>query len=169
LTGCIYLNCCACYSRATNAGDKGFCLARTANANGATLASNTFVANVNIAIASVKIATGLVAQGDVAVARKIVFERARTDGCVAIAFGEIESVKSISCAIVFMRVSVKCLRTGSVFRLPLMLSASALAPVAVLESPTVFRKRVFTPRAVLLWPVVRLKKAPCPSAVLPFP
>ena len=113
MTGCIYLNCCACHFRATNAGDKGFCLARTANANGATLASNTFVANVNIAIASVKIATGLVAQGDVAVARKIVFERARTDGCVAIAFGEIESVKSISCVIVFMRVSVKCLRTGS--------------------------------------------------------
>ena len=76
MTGCIYLNCRACHPRATNTGDKGFCLARTANANGATLAGNTFVANVNIVTASVKIATGLVTQGDVVVALKIVFERA---------------------------------------------------------------------------------------------
>ena len=113
MTGCIYLNCCACHSRATNAGDKGFCLARTADANGATLASNTFVTNLNIVTASVKIATGLETEGDVAVARKIVFERARTDGCVAVPFGEIESAKSVSCVIVFMRVSGKCLSTGS--------------------------------------------------------
>src|SRR4029077_1667507 len=83
--------CGASHSRATDAGDKGIGLASTANANGATFASNTFVANVNIATAIIKMATGLVTQGDVALAATIVSECARTDGYVAIAISKMET------------------------------------------------------------------------------
>jgi hypothetical protein len=56
----------------------------------------------------------------------------------------------------------------AVLESPVLLLASAPAPVAVLESPVVFLKSASKPMAVLPKPVVRLMSASSPRTVLSF-
>jgi len=74
-------NCCA-----TNPHDEGACL-RIADADGAVVAGEPAVADIDIAIARGEIKTGISAQGDVAAAGCVVGERSVTVGRVAVAGG----------------------------------------------------------------------------------
>jgi hypothetical protein len=83
LTGRVYFNGSTHNRCPIDAGDKGFCVGSLgADADGAPLASNTPVADIDIAVARGEAVTSLNAQCDIEVASGIAKKRATTSGRV---------------------------------------------------------------------------------------
>ena len=82
----VYNNACACNWASTDASNKGSGLGSlSTDADRSRVARPSRIADIDVAVASGEICTGIKAQGDVAAARCVVKERAKTVGGVVVA------------------------------------------------------------------------------------